>query len=654
MDLKIMKIASVTMPWLIILTYIFYYLTAMEQTDFIYLFIGAYIFSLGSFIYLNIPDYPSSSRFYNLTTIMALMFLFIYSNVPWLNFTGLLLLCLCPVSLYLFLYSFIQSENRKLFKISMLILTGSSIYSFFSFILKIYPEFTLLLLLSISTTTSYITIYKERKLFFSSLSFKFLSFSVLLAFIPFIVSYSLPAVFSSGVLGDPRTALLVLVFPTCIACILSYMKTISLPDNLILNMAINILSFCFFIIISWLEVSLQNKLIVTLLFYFFCYLSHFLIQFIQQFKKMRAENNIEELNNEKIELLNQVTYSNFMNSVSNLLLNRLKGETNSSTILVMMQSNNQRFVLCQSGNRISRAIKKELFSSLSSKQEVTIRGNTYHYLSVSRFHEKLFVFIEKTDYSVDLDHIEDILHQYEGIITTIRKMHTNQQKYIDSSLGTTELLQAKLFNNLEKEKTKYTHYLHDSVLQSVIGLHTLVSNLHGDDEIESLVRIEFSKLIRSIRDEVFNISPSTLYYLSFEENIQILIEDFNHKYPEIEYLLIYQLNGELPKHLVAPVYRVIKELNENIGKHSQATYGITKILNKKNILSIVIEDNGKGIHDYFKIEKNLFKGKEHIGLLSIKNDLKWLNGSFEISPMETVNSGTIIEINIPFEKGEAL
>lgn len=60
------------------------------------------------------------------------------------------------------------------------------------------------------------------------------------------------------------------------------------------------------------------------------------------------------------------------------------------------------------------------------------------------------------------------------------------------------------------------------------------------------------------------------------------------------------------------------------------------------------------IHDYFKIEKNLFKGKEHIGLLSIKNDLKWLNGSFEISPMEAVNPGTIIEISIPFEKGEAL
>jgi len=99
---------------------------------------------------------------------------------------------------------------------------------------------------------------------------------------------------------------------------------------------------------------------------------------------------------------------------------------------------------------------------------------------------------------------------------------------------------------------------------------------------------------------------------------------------------------------------VIKELNENIGKHSQATFGITKILYRKNILSIVIEDNGKGIHDYFKIENNLFKEKEHIGLLSIKNDLKWLNGSFEIFPMETVNPGTIIEINIPFEKGEAL
>ncbi|MFZ2848137.1 MAG: hypothetical protein WAZ42_07230, partial [Trichococcus flocculiformis] len=66
---------------------------------------------------------------------------------------------------------------------------------------------------------------------------------------------------------------------------------------------------------------------------------------------------------------NYVTAGNFLWRIS---LNRLKGETNSSTILVMMQSNNQRFVLCQSGNRISRAIKKELFSSLSSKQEVTI------------------------------------------------------------------------------------------------------------------------------------------------------------------------------------------------------------------------------------------------------------------------------------------
>ena len=45
--------------------------------------------------------------------------------------------------------------------------------------------------------------------------------------------------------------------------------------------------------------------------------------------------------------------------------------------------------------------------------------------------------------------------------------------------------------------------------------------------VMDLINEEFSKLVSSIRSEIFNTYPSTLYHLTFKENLQILIDDFN-------------------------------------------------------------------------------------------------------------------------------
>lgn len=123
--------------------------------------------------------------------------------------------------------------------------------------------------------------------------------------------------------------------------------------------------------------------------------------------------------------------------------------------------------------------------------------------------------------------IHKTVEQHGTLIITVRLLHLNSKSYVKDPIEVCQLLRIKLFNSMEIEKKNYANYLHDNILQSVIGLHTLISNLSGDVMVTDLINEEFSKLVSSIRSEIFNTYPSTLYHLTFKENLQILIDDFN-------------------------------------------------------------------------------------------------------------------------------
>ena len=97
------------------------------------------------------------------------------------------------------------------------------------------------------------------------------------------------------------------------------------------------------------------------------------------------------------------------------------------------------------------------------------------------------------------------------------------------------------------------------------------------------------------------------------------------------------------------VYRIIKELNENSAKHSQGLLVETTLEITQNHLTLTVEDNGIGIGSLEQLEKELIHQKGHIGLLSIKNDINWLSGSFELMPIEKYTSGTSLKMTIPLE-----
>lgn len=101
----------------------------------------------------------------------------------------------------------------------------------------------------------------------------------------------------------------------------------------------------------------------------------------------------------------------------------------------------------------------------------------------------------------------------------------------------------------------------------------------------------------------------------------------------------FGLNEKLDSMMEITIFRIIQELVTNIIKHSEATEANIAITQHKEMLSIIVEDNGKG----FDIRK--MNSKEGMGLSSIEKRIEHLEGTLEVD--STPNKGTSILIEIP-------
>ena len=98
----------------------------------------------------------------------------------------------------------------------------------------------------------------------------------------------------------------------------------------------------------------------------------------------------------------------------------------------------------------------------------------------------------------------------------------------------------------------------------------------------------------------------------------------------------FQLIGEIS--IIAPeyelmLYRIIQELLQNAVKYAKASTILVQLNCQPNLLSVVVEDNGKGIEQ----KPNTNKG---LGLLGIEKRIKSLNGIFQL--FSEINKGTSV------------
>lgn len=132
------------------------------------------------------------------------------------------------------------------------------------------------------------------------------------------------------------------------------------------------------------------------------------------------------------------------------------------------------------------------------------------------------------------------------------------------------------------------------------------------------VAMEHYGMKKAIEDFIHGINIADKLYV---ELVIIGFEDTS------KYTMAFQVN----------LYRIIQELLNNTIKHAAATNALLQLIEHPQVISLMIEDNGKGIHT-----TNIQQGK---GIASLKSKIEYITGEIQIE--QGTDNGTLIVISIP-------
>jgi signal transduction histidine kinase len=198
----------------------------------------------------------------------------------------------------------------------------------------------------------------------------------------------------------------------------------------------------------------------------------------------------------------------------------------------------------------------------------------------------------------------------------------------------------------EEERKRISRELHDSTSQSLTSVLVGLKNLQDGQSSDSLnQRFEsLQQVVRSTLDEVrmmaWQLRPSVLDDLGLVSALQRFISDFQQRYNIQVDLLAGEFDGRLTPEMETTIYRIVQESLANVAYHAQATTASVILDQRRQMLRIIIEDNGAGF-DPDAVEA---RGK-HLGLQGIRERAMLLGGSLTIE--SEVGHGTTLFIEIP-------
>ncbi|MBI1306731.1 MAG: hypothetical protein GC181_08965 [Bacteroidetes bacterium] len=185
----------------------------------------------------------------------------------------------------------------------------------------------------------------------------------------------------------------------------------------------------------------------------------------------------------------------------------------------------------------------------------------------------------------------------------------------------------------ERERSRIARELHDGV-NGILSAVKLNVQTVSNPALTSMVE----NAISEVRNISHNLMPANLVKFGLQEALQDYVDSINSgKALQVE-LNFINVNTTLRKTVELTIYRIIQELMNNIIKHSEATKALIQLSQNEDILMIAVEDNGKGFSP--GTESN------GIGMQTIKERIKVLNGTLEIDSANEVGTSVNIEIHL--------
>ncbi|WP_417942481.1 ATP-binding protein [Flavobacterium sp. RS13.1] len=220
----------------------------------------------------------------------------------------------------------------------------------------------------------------------------------------------------------------------------------------------------------------------------------------------------------------------------------------------------------------------------------------------------------------------------------------NQQKIISS----------KIVENQENEQNRIAKEIHDGIGQMLTGLKFSLESINLDDKEKSAQKIEYLKklsldIIKGVRTATFNLMPPELSDHGIVSSIAKLTQELSKLTgKEILFYNKTDFDQRLDSLIEINIYRLTQEAINNAIKYAESTHIIVQLSHSETLLSIIVDDNGKGF-DMASVDKKR-NSESGMGLLFMKERIQYINGRvfFNSIPGE----GTRVTFNIPISKLE--
>jgi len=239
--------------------------------------------------------------------------------------------------------------------------------------------------------------------------------------------------------------------------------------------------------------------------------------------------------------------------------------------------------------------------------------------------------------------------------TELKVAQLTQANY-EESMRQKQLQASQIVEGQEEERKRIAKDIHDGIGQMLTALKFNIESINLDNKEKTAEKIEYIKrlasdLIKGVRTATFNLTPPELsdhgifpalhkmtHELSKLTGKNILFE--NKAEENIRFNSLAETN----------IYRVVQEAVNNAIKYAEANYILVTINYNDHVLSVVIDDDGKGFDDSIlgKVPKNNSEGG--MGLFFMKERMNYINGRLFMSSIP--GKGTRVTINYKTDRRE--
>lgn len=191
-------------------------------------------------------------------------------------------------------------------------------------------------------------------------------------------------------------------------------------------------------------------------------------------------------------------------------------------------------------------------------------------------------------------------------------------------------LQAKVEGE-EKERSRIAHELHDGIVSQLLSLKLSMNALQmrsrtaiQPHELNDIA-IQLDEATQDLRRTAHNLMPDLLLQQGLALSAAALCEKINRNTGIEADFQAYGNLPRLPQDTELALYRMVQELVQNVLKHAEATQLLVQLSCSDSLLTITVEDNGKGIpmSSLITIEKST-------GLANIRKRADLMGGQLDI------------------------